>query len=440
MTALSFLCAFPGFRSRAIAPALLVWVGSLASCAGEEPEDHGHGADEHGHASETAKTDAHHVAEERVECEDDVALTADALASYGIEVEPAREIALTPRISAPGHLAFPQGAVARVGCPVGGRVVDVPVRSGDAVSKGDALLTVESTSLGEAQSDYLRKRAVAAAAGPALELAEDALERARELHDRVQGIALAEVQAREAEARAAERDREIARADEAAARDRLLLFGMDEMAIRSLESTGRVEPRLRVRAPIDGRIVEVAATLGELVGPETERLLVIGDLRTLWAIAEVSEARLAEVAVGAPARVIVPALGRASSEGRVAALATVIEASTRTAEVRIELQNPDGIMLPGMFIEVEIDSTRGAGAPRLAVPDGAVLDVAGRPSVFVPLEPGGTVFCVHPVEVGAPIGDHVPVLAGLEPGELVVVAGTFRLKAEHGKASARHEH
>jgi multidrug efflux pump subunit AcrA (membrane-fusion protein) len=67
-----------------------------------------------------------------------------------------------------------------------------------------------------------------------------------------------------------------------------------------------------------------------------------------------------------------------------------------------------------------------------------VLSVEGRPAVFVPAGPEN--YCKHEIEVGAPIGDRIPVLAGLSPGDLVVVSGAFRLKAEHGKSSARHEH
>ncbi|NOT31724.1 MAG: efflux RND transporter periplasmic adaptor subunit, partial [Planctomycetes bacterium] len=111
-----------------------------------------------------------------------------------------------------------------------------------------------------------------------------------------------------------------------------------------------------------------------------------------------------------------------------------------TAGVRIELPNPDETMLPGMFIQVEIESSRGRGTTTLAVPDGAVLTVEGRPSVFVPIEVDGSVFCKHAIEVGAPVGTHIPVLAGLTAGDLVVVSGAFRLKAEHGKAAAQHEH
>jgi len=431
--------------------ALALLLGTVSgSCGGggNDHEEHAHeeGADEHGpegeHAGEeeTGKTDPHHIEEDRVQCEDDVALSQEALERYGIVIEPAQELSLRPTISAPGHLAFPQGAVARVGSAVPGRVVELHARSGEAVKKGDALLVIESPELGGAQSEYLQKRTIATTSGPALELARNSLERAKELYDRVQGIALSDVQRREAELRIVERDREIARSDEAAAYNRLLLLGMNEGTIRTLEETGKIEPRFAITAPLDGRIVEISVTLGELVSPDKDRLLVVGDLRTLWAIAEVSETRFAEIEVGASASVKVPALGHSGCEGRVAAVATVLEASTRTAEVRIEVPNPDGTMLPGMFIQVEIQSSRGGDAAVLAVPDGAVLTIEGRPSVFVPIEPGGSSFCKHEIEVGAQIGTQIPVLSGLRPGELVVVAGTFRLKAEHGKASAQHEH
>lgn len=432
--------------------ALLACVGLATACtrgAQETPDadhDHSHAAAkasaEHGEHDEDAAEplDAHHAAFHARACENDVRLTAEAVARYGIEVGPAEARPLRPTVSAPGHLAFPQGAIARVGAPVEGRIAEIRVRTGDTVAQGDVLLVIESAELGESQSDFLQKRTLARSTGPAVELAQGALSRAQELYDRVQGIALSEVQSREAELRAAERERDVTQAAFAAAASRLRLLGLGDAAIRALEESGAVEPRLSVAAPLAGRVVELAATIGELVGPQKDRLVVVGDARTLWAIAEVSESRLAEVALGAPALVRVPALGERSCAGAVAAVATALEASTRTAEVRVAIPNPDGAMLPGMFVQVEIESSVGAGAPVLSVPDAAVLTIEGRASVFVPLEPGASAFCVHEVEVGAPVGDYVPILSGLQPGEIVVVAGTFRLKAEHGKGTAEHQH
>lgn len=425
-------------------PLLALCAACGRSSEAESHDDHAHAGDEPEHAEEEGhakeKTDPHHLAGDHSDCEDDVTLPEDAVMRYGIDVQPVRKMTLAATISAPGHLAFPQGAVARVGSAVAGRIVELRVRSGDRVSQGDALLAIESPMLGEAQSEYLQRRTLAMTAGPTLEISRNAFERARELHESVKGIAFSEVQRREAEFRQAERDREVARASEAAAYNRLLLLGMSEAGIGVLEETGKIEPRFSLLAPIGGRVVEVAATLGELVDPEKDRLMVIGDLSVLWAIAEVSESRLAEVGIGAPARVKVPALQHGGCEGRVAAIPTTIEASTRTAEVRIEVPNPDETMLPGMFIQVEIESSRGAGTPTLVVPDGAVLDVEGRSSVFVPTEPNGSIFCRHEVEIGAPVGSQIPVLGGLTAGDLVVVSGAFLLKAELGKASAQHEH
>jgi len=414
--------------------ALVLATFGLAAGCGEEPREH------EPHAETQAQLDPHHAASHREACVDDVTLSEDALARYGIAVEPVQAVTLTPKVSAPGHLALPQGAVARVGSPLSGRIVALPVRSGDAVARGDTLLVIESSDLVAAQSDYLQRRTVAVTTGPAVELARNALERARELHERVQGVALAEVQRREGELRSAERDHELARAAESAARNELALLGMSADAIHGLEQTGTVEPRLALTAPIAGRVVQMSATLGELVDPQKDRLIVLGDLGTLWAVAEVSESRLAEVALGATAVVTVPALANHSARGTVESIAAVLEASTRTAEVRVELDNERGAMLPGMFVQVEIESSLGAGAPVLALPDAAVLTIEGRPSVFVPLAPGASTFCKHAIEIGAPVGDMIPVLFGLEAGELVVVAGTFRLKAEHGKAAAEHEH
>jgi cobalt-zinc-cadmium efflux system membrane fusion protein len=417
-------------------------VAMCAACTRGSHESESH--DEHSHAkSEThveLRTDAHHVAENRPTCEDDVELPHGAPERYGIKVAPAAVVPLMPSVSAPGHLIFPDGAVARVGSAVAGRVVEVRVQSGDQVAVGTPLVVVESPVLGEAQSDYLQKRIVAATATPAVELARSAFERAKQLYDSVQGVALSEVQRRESELRELESRRDIARASETSSMHRLRLLGMHENAIRELEQTGKVEPRLALTAPIAGRVVEISVTLGELVDATKDDLLVIGDVSKLWAVAEVSESRLSEIALGAPARVRVPAMEQAAYVGRVAAVPVTLEASTRTAEVRIEVPNPGGKLLPGMFIQVEIDSTRGAGAPVLAVPDAAVMNVEGHPAVFVPIAPGSNVFCKHEIEIGVQVGELVPVLAGLAAGDLVVVSGAFRLKAEHGKASAEHDH
>ncbi|MGQ0553367.1 MAG: efflux RND transporter periplasmic adaptor subunit [Planctomycetota bacterium] len=444
--------ASPSVLAR-IAPVLFLSVA--VGCGGEDAprDEHGHAeseaehseaeagpSDEAGHAAEGGRTDPHHVAEQRLDCEDDVLLPEGALERYGIEIAAVQSVRLAPTITAPGHLGFPQGAVTRVGSAVAGRVLEVRALSGDAVTKGAPLLVIESVQLGEAQSDYLHKQTVALASGPAVEFAQDAYERAQQLFDSVQGIAFSEVQRREAEFRQAERERTLAIAAESAARNRLQLLGLSEASLAELESTGRVEPRFTILAPLTGRVAEVAVTVGQMVEAEQDSLMVIGNFDKLWAIAEVSESRLAEVAVGARARVRVDALSGWTAESVVTSIAPILEASMRTVEVRMDVPNLDGRLLPGMFVSVEIESNTRVIESMLALPDAAVLDIEGSPSVFMPIDDAGRKFCKHAVRVGKPVGELIPVLGGLQAGDLVVVAGAFRLKAEHGRASATHDH
>ena len=103
---------------RAVLAVALVLEAALASCGGasggDEHDEHAHGSaageEEHGHegehANEGPRTDPHHVAENREDCADDVALPEEALERYGIAVEPVREMKLAPKVSAPGHLAL----------------------------------------------------------------------------------------------------------------------------------------------------------------------------------------------------------------------------------------------------------------------------------------------------------------------------------------------
>ena len=133
-------------------------------------------------------------------------------------------------------------------------------------------------------------------------------------------------------------------------------------------------------------------------------------------------------------------------EGTVAFIAPVVDPTTRTAQVRIEVPRAalgNGAMKPGMFAQVEIVAAEPGGAepvPQVAVPQEAVQTVEGGPAVFVPVAGEPNTFQKRALSVGPAVGGLVPVLAGLVEGERFVEAGSFILKAELGKGSAAHEH
>lgn len=370
---------------------------------------------------------------------DEVTLTAEAAIRYGVVVGLARKQAMVSGFAAPARVAFNADAMAHVGSSVTGRVRELGVKLGDAVKRGDVLAVVDSPELGEAQSDFLLKRSAAETARPAVKFAQDAYDRARLLQEESQGVAVAEVQRREGELRSAEGALATARAAATAAENKLHLYGMTQEAVATLLASGEIAPQYRVVAPIDGEVIEREVTLGELVRPDREELMVIADLRTVWVVADVPEVRMAEVRKGSGARLEMVALRGKVLEGTVTYVAPVLDANTRSARVRIEVRDEGGVLRPGMFGQATIVPAAG-GEAVLAIPEAAVQNVEGGAAVFVPVEGEPGTFAKRAVSVGTPVGGMVEVFKGLEDGERLVVSGSFILKAELGKAGAAHEH
>lgn len=443
--------AEPGRSGRCRLPREVLLLALLAcipqaGCSGsagqpaDDPDAHGLEEVEHGDEHGPPADDAHHASLHDGECEDDVRLTPAAIVSAGIRVEPARRVVLAGQVRAPARVSLRAESVARIGSPLYGRVVELPVKLGDRVEKDQLLLVAECPDFGQTQAEYLQRRAEAAALEPLVDLARSAHQRAQGLLDSIQGITLTEVQKRDAEARAAERDLAIARAAATAAANRLALYGFDATALATLEREQRVASRIELRAPFGGQIMARNVTLGELVGPDKDDLLVLADTSRLWILAHVPESRLGDVRPGASVRVSVTALGLSDLFGTVAAIAPMLDVETRNAEVRIEVENADGRLLPGMFAQAAILAARPGTAAVLGVPDGAVQTVAGEPSVFIAVDEDGLVFCRHTITAATQVEDTIPVLGGLDEGALVAVSGTFVLKAEFGRSAAAEAH
>ena len=277
--------------------AALLTLAALTGCKKHPPGDahaHAEGPQTPGHDPHEGHDHAGHD-----EHTDEVTLTADAVARYGVKVEAAQLWALAPTFTAPARVGFNTEAMAHVGSPLRGRAVEIHVRVGDSVKRGDPLLVVESPELGEAQADYFQKRSAAQSSAPAVELSRLAWERARGLYEQSQGISLTEVQKREAEHKSALAAQKAAEAAVIGSENRLHLLGMTQPAIEELSRTGEIAPRHTLHAPIDGRVVQREITLGELVSPDREALMVLADTSTLWVLADIPESRVHEAAIGA---------------------------------------------------------------------------------------------------------------------------------------------
>ncbi len=395
--------------------------------AHDAADGHHHGSTEHGGPGT-------HV--------DEVTLSARAIEEYGVRVEAAQLWRLRPTFIAPARVGFNTELSAHVGSPLPGRVFELKVRQGSDVQAGDPLLVIESAELGAAQSDYLIKRTAAETSGPAVDLAKAVWDRSRNLYESTQAIALSDVQRREAEYKATVAALKSAQAEAQAAENRLHLLGMTQTQVEELTALGEVNPRFTIVAPLAGQVVQREVTLGELVSPDRPALLVITDMTKLWVLADVPEARLGEIAPGAQAWVRIGGVQGAQHDGVVTFIAPIVDATTRTGQVRIEVQDGVVPLRPGMFAQVEIVAVGVAAeeAPVVAVPEGAIQLVEGGPSVFVPVPDEENTFVRRSVVIGRNVGGLVPVLSGLVEGERLVVAGSFILKAELGKSTAEHQH
>lgn len=210
-----------------------------------------------------------------------------------------------------------------------------------------------------------------------------------------------------------------------AARARMRQAGMDEAQIRLVESSGRVQARLTIRAPIGGAVTELMAREGMTVMPGMT-LARINGLATVWADAEVPESQAAQLAPGARVTATSPALPGETFDGRVQALLPEVNPATRTLKARMELANPRGRLVPGMFVRMSFADER--ENKTLLVPTEAIV-ATGKRTLVMLAEADGR---FRPVEVvtGIEAGGQTEIRQGLRAGERVVLSGQFLIDSE----------
>ena len=191
---------------------------------------------------------------------------------------------------------------------------------------------------------------------------------------------------------------------------------------------------LELKAPIDGVVIERNQAVGELVD-KASAVYVISDPTDLWVLAEVKERDLAALKVGQNASFTVLAYPAESFHGKVVRLGNKVEDLSRTVEARIDVNNADGRLKPGMFADVEIVST--VTKDVLVISAGALQSMEEGQIAFVELAEGK--YERRVVKLGAEQHGRVQVLEGLKAGEKVVVAGSFILKSEMLKSELADE-
>ena len=215
-----------------------------------------------------------------------------------------------------------------------------------------------------------------------------------------------------------------------AARERLRLWGMSSWAIRDMQRRQEPRQRIGIQSPITGVVIDKRVNEGAHVSAGA-LLYRIADPSRVWVLADVFEQDLPHVTVGQ--RVVVNVSGATGEPigGVVDYIYPTVSAQTRTARVRVQLDNPEGRLRPGMTANLSFEVDLGQ---HLAVPTDAVIYTGRRRLVFVDRGEGR----LRPVEitVGARTTDWISVESGLTEGDVVVSSGVFLLAAESRIRSA----
>jgi Cu(I)/Ag(I) efflux system membrane fusion protein len=302
-------------------------------------------------------------------------------AQFGIELEAATVRPMSASLEIPAVVSWDADRLFDVSIRVSGWASDVSAAPGERVRGGRVLFRLFSPELVSAQDDLLRANEQASSGDPAA----------------------------------------LARRD--AARLRLSRLGLAEVDLDQILRAGRASEEIPVRAPHSGVVLDRTMVEGAMVSPG-QTLYRLGDLSTVWIEGALPEARVADVRAGQSVSVRVSG-SDTRMEGVVDRVLPAMDPLTRTARLRVRVDNSAGQLHPDQWATIVVDVVRG---DRLAVPGSAVLYTGPRRLVFV--DAGDDLLIPREVTTGMTSEGYVQILSGLSEGERVVRAGTFLVAAD----------
>jgi len=320
-----------------------------------------------------------------------------------------------------GRIGINEDTTTPVFSPYSGRVSRVLVKAGDHVERGAPLFAIEANEFVQGQNDLVTAVAGVEKARSRLVLAQAAEKRQKELLA-IRGGALKDLEVAQSDLVAAQGDLRAAEIGLAAVRNRLRILGRSDTEIARQEKEDRIGAETIVAAPIAGTVIQRKVGLGQYINAgATDPVFSIGDLSTVWLIANVRESDAPKMKVGAAVEVSVLAYPGRTFSARLDYVAPALDPNTRRLAVRAQIDNPGRELLPEMFAGFRIVT----GAPQTmpAVPQDAVVYEGATARVWV-ARPDKTVVA-RPIEVGGTAQGIVAVRKGLSVGETVVTGGTL---------------
>jgi cobalt-zinc-cadmium efflux system membrane fusion protein len=306
-----------------------------------------------------------------------------------------------------GRIALNGDTTTQVFSPYSGRVVRVLASPGEYVKRGAPLLRVQASEFVQAQSDLLNAAAT-------LKLARINEERKHAAYES-KGGSLQDWQQAEVDLTAAENAA-------TSAENRLRILGKSDQEIATIESSKKAAAATDVVAPIAGVITDRQVGPGQYIqAGASNPVFSIGDLSTVWLVADVPETQAPYIERGQTVQVKVLALPGRSFEAKLTAIGAQVDPVTRRVPVRATLPNPDGKLKPQMFASFSIITSGESQSP--SVPEEAVVREGDQARVWVVGQ--NNTLALRSIRTGRSSEGMVEVLDGLKAGERVVTRGSL---------------
>lgn len=340
-----------------------------------------------------------------------------------LKVEPVVMMDFTPEVAAEGHIAIDRDLTTPVFMPYSGRIIKVMAKLGQTFKKGAPLLEVDSSEVVNATHTLVSALADLKTARSELALARLSEKRQHALY-LAKGTSLKDWQQSQAELTAARNRFSSAEIAVASARQNLRILGNTPREIAQIESAPPrdADPIAWLRSPISGTVIARAVSPGENISAGgSDPVFKIGNLSTLWLLANVRESDAPLIRVGEPVAVRVLAYPGRLFDAKVSWVSPEIDAATHSLPVRADVENRKGTLKPGMFAHFTIATGPATKTP--AVPQEAIVFRGERKWVWVVL-PGGNL-TARSIRTGAARRGMVSVLSGLRAGERIVTSGSL---------------
>jgi len=213
-----------------------------------------------------------------------------------------------------------------------------------------------------------------------------------------------------------------------AVRNKLKLWKLSESQIDQIENSGNVVENFPIYSNVRGVVSKIMVEEGDYIKTGSP-LVKVANLGSVWAIFDAYESQLGLFEKGQTLEITTRSYPNETFPATVSFVSPLLNNSTRTLEVRAELDNEKGLLKPGMFVQAKIEMSKNEKDEVLTIPESAVLWTGQRSLVYVQPDPSTSIFEMREVELGNLSNGSYAVNSGLKPRELVVAKGTFTVDA-----------